>query len=347
MGPECSVIVLAAGRGTRMKTKTPKVLHDLCGRSLLGHVLVGATAVDPLQVVTVVRHERDEVAAEALRVLPDVVIADQDEVPGTGQAVLCGLRAADELGLELGETILVTSGDVPLLTGETLKQLLAAHNESGVAVTVATTLAPDPTGYGRVLRDNTLTGDRSGILGIVEHSDATEEQLAVNEINAGIYAFNTDFLRQALNSLGTDNVQGEVYLTDTVSLAVEAAAGAAPFVLEDAWEAEGCNDLVQLGELRAELTGRLIRRHQLAGVNIVDPATTSMDVQVELAPDTTILPCTQLYGNTVVEAGAVIGPSSTLRNVRVGPNAAVPHCALQDTVVTGGQQLGAFTFIGG
>lgn len=339
---DCSVVIMAAGRGTRMKSATPKVLHDLCGRTLLGHTLVAAEGLNPRHVIAVVRHERDLVAAEVERVAPAALVADQDDVMGTGRAVQCGLIAAEQAGVELGDTVVVTSGDVPLLEAETLRQLVTSHQDSGAAVTVVTTVADDPSGYGRVLREE--TGE--GVIAIVEHKDATDEQLAVTEINAGIYAFDAKFLAETLRNLGSDNAQGEVYLTDTVAAAVASGRGASAFVLEDTWQAEGCNDLVQLASLRQELTGRIIRRHQRAGVSIVDPLTTSIDVQVQLDADAIVLPCTQLYGKSQVESGAVIGPSSTLRDVRVGANATVPHSVLHQCSVAEGQSLAPFTVVG-
>ncbi len=332
MSRDCSVVVMAAGKGTRMKSAVPKVLHSLCGRTLLGHALATAEGLDPRQIIVVVRHERDLVAAE---VGSQAVVADQDEIPGTGRAVQCGLEQAQG---DLGRTVVVTSGDVPLLEPSTLVELVEAHEAAGAAVTLMTTIAEDPHGYGRVLR-----GEDGLVTAIVEEKDATDEQRQVREINAGIYAFETEFLLAALGNLGQDNAQGEMYLTDTVARAVAEGKKALPFVLTDRWQAEGCNDLAQLAQLRQVLTARLCERHLLAGVSIVDPTNIQLDVQVQLEPDCTIEPGTALRGRTVVRTGAVVGPCTTLTDVEVGAGATVPHSVLTATEVPAGQAVAPFT----
>lgn len=308
-----SVVVLAAGKGTRMKSKTPKVLHLLCGRTLLGHALHAAKGIDPEHIVAVVRHERDAVAAEAQRVIPDVIIADQDDIPGTGRAVQCALISAKENGVDLGDTVLVTSGDVPLLESATLQKVLEAHVDASAAVTAVTTIAPDPTGYGRIVRDG------EAIARIVEQRDASTEERAINEINAGIYAFDREFLEEALRGLGTDNDQGEVYLTDIVEIAATAGRLAQPYVLEDTWQAEGCNDLVQLATLRRVLNTRLCEQHMRQGVSIVDPVTTSLDVDVVLEADSRIEPFTTVRGHSIVRSGATVGPYVVIEDLEVTP----------------------------
>ena len=201
-----AVIVLAAGEGTRMKSSTPKVLHPIGGVALLGHAIRAARATGAEHVGVVVRHERERVVELCAALDADLVIADQDDVKGTGRAVECGLAA---LPADLSGTILVTYGDVPLLTGETLIELTLAHTESGSAVSVVTAHLADPTGYGRVVRDAEGRVEK-----IVEQKDATADERAITEINSGIYAFEADVLRDALARVGTDNAQGEKYLTD-------------------------------------------------------------------------------------------------------------------------------------
>ena len=206
-----AVIVLAAGEGTRMKSTTPKVLHTIGGRSLVAHAIRAARGTDPHHLAVVVSHERDRVAEHVSQVDPDAVVADQDEVKGTGRAVECALEA---LPADLDGTVVVTYGDVPLLTSETLEGLVAAHHASGSAVTVITATLDDPTGYGRVLRDE--AGD---VAAIVEQKDADAEQRAIREVNSGLYAFDVTVLREALAEVGTDNAQGEKYLTDVIAIA--------------------------------------------------------------------------------------------------------------------------------
>lgn len=340
MSQNCSVVVMAAGKGTRMKSAIPKVLHELCGRTLLGHAMHTAAQISPTELVVVVRHARDLVAEEVRAVNPNALVADQDEVPGTGRAVQCGLEEALNRGGNLSETVLVTSGDVPLLEPETLRELVRTREEANAAVALVSTILPDPFGYGRVVRDG-KTADL--VSRIVEHKDASDEELVIPEINAGIYAFDTKFLLDALGELDQDNAQGEVYLTDLVAVATARGLPAVPYLLEDRWQAEGCNDLVQLAELRAVLTERLAERHMREGVSILDPSTVALDVQVRLAPDSVIEPGVQLRGETVVETGATVGPATTLVNAKVGAGAKVPHSYVADAEVLPSESVPPFT----
>lgn len=309
----------------------------MCGRPLLGHAIVAAEDAEAESIVVVIRHQRDRVAAMVEDFAPDAILADQDEIPGTGRAVQCGLEQLIKETGEASGTVLVTSADVPLLSGETLTELGKVHEESGNAVTVVTTIVDDPTGYGRVIRED------GAVTAIVEHRDATDEQRAVNEINAGIYAFDAKFLQEALSGLDTDNDQGEVYLTDTVAIAVEKGKRCGAFVLEDAWQAQGCNDRAQLSELRHEMNRRILEEHMREGVTIVAPETTWIDVDVEIAPDVTIEPGCVLEGNTSIDSYSQIGPHTTLRNVNVGEGVVAPHCFGFDTDIEPGTVLKPFT----
>ncbi|GLY57934.1 MULTISPECIES: bifunctional UDP-N-acetylglucosamine diphosphorylase/glucosamine-1-phosphate N-acetyltransferase GlmU [Cellulosimicrobium] len=355
-----AVIVLAAGEGTRMKSSTPKMLHTLAGRSLLGHVLVAARSLDPALLAVVVRHERDRVAEHAVSVDPDAVVVDQDEIPGTGRAVQCALAALDAKahaqalvhGLPDGEEgrgvgdglegpVVVTAGDTPLLDGGTLAQLLAAHVADGNAVTMLTTQLDDATGYGRVVRDD-ATGD---VLRIVEHKDASADELAIREINASIYVFDAAVLRRGLGTLGRDNAQGEVYLTDVVAAARAEGGVVRALVSDDPTVVEGVNDRVQLATLRAELNRRILEDWMRAGVTVVDPATTWVDVDVELARDVTLLPGTQLHGATVVAEGATVGPDTTLTDTEVGAGATVTRTHGSLAVLGAGTSVGPFAYL--
>ncbi|MGO1192403.1 MAG: NTP transferase domain-containing protein, partial [Nesterenkonia sp.] len=302
MNPQ-AVIVLAAGAGTRMKSRTPKILHTLGGVSMIGHALSTARALNPQQLVAVVRHQRDKVAEHITAHDDAVLLADQDEVPGTGRAVECGLEALASAGTpaESG-TVVVTYGDVPLLSAELLGQLVTEHESQANAVTVLTTQLDDAAGYGRILRE----GDQ--VVGIVEQKDATDEQLAITEINSGIYAFDAATLTEALATVSTDNAQGEKYLTDVLGLARSQGRSVSALVTEDRWQVEGANDRVQLQGLAAELNRRTVTAHMRAGTTVIDPATTWIDASVTLEEDTTILPGTQLHGSTHVARDAVVGP---------------------------------------
>jgi len=335
--PALAVICLAAGEGTRMRSSTAKVLHEIGGRSLLGHALATARSLEPDHSVVVVRHQRDRVAAHVAEVDPSAVVADQDAVMGTGRAVECGLAA---LPPELSGVVVVTMGDVPLLEGTTLRGLLAAHTEHGNAVTTMTAELPDPTGYGRILRD-----DKGAVTAVVEQKDATKEQRAIRETNSGIYAFDVDFLRSALSEVGTDNAQGEKYLTDVVAIARGHGLTVGAYRVDDVRQSEGVNDRVQLAELGAELNRRVLDRWMRAGVTVVDMATTWVDVTVTLEPDVTLLPGCQLHGATTVAEGATVGPDTTLVDVSVGPGASVVRTHGSDARIGPGASVGPFAYL--
>ena len=331
-----AVVVLAAGEGTRMRSATPKVLHAIGGRTLLDHAVVAARALDPEHLVVVVRHGRDAVAAHLAEVAPDVVVADQDEVPGTARATWCGLQALPQLA----GTVVVTYGDVPLLTGATLRAFLAAHAASGDTVTVLTSEPADAAGYGRIVRDSL-----GAVVAIVERRDASPMQAAIREINTGIYAFDADFLGKALDRIGTDNAQGEAYLTDAIALARADGLGVGAVVLAEALEAEGVNDRVELARLGRALRDRLVEAWMRAGVTVVDPETTWIDVDVELAPDVTLQPGTQLFGRTRVAGGATIGPDTTLVDCEVGEQATVLRSHATGAVIGTRASVGPFSYL--
>ncbi len=351
-----AVMILAAGEGTRMRSSTPKVMHSIGGRSLLHHAIAAAQGLDPERLVVVVRHARDLVAAHALLAAPEALMADQDEIPGTGRAVWCGLSALDAkamasalhrghdrdtvMSTQLTGPIVVTSADVPLVDTELLAAMLDDHVAGGRAVTVMTTRVPNPGGYGRIVRE----ADGS-LASIVEHKDATEEQRAIDEINAGIYVFDAATLRETLASLTTDNAQGELYLTDVVALARTALHGVGAFLTPDATAVEGVNDRVQLAAAGANLRSRIAERWMREGVSIVDPSTTWVDVTVSLEPDSTILPGTQLRGSTSVATGAVVGPDTTLTNVVVGEGATVTRVHGSDSEIGPGACVGPFSYL--
>jgi bifunctional UDP-N-acetylglucosamine pyrophosphorylase / glucosamine-1-phosphate N-acetyltransferase len=304
-----AVVVLAAGAGTRMKSALPKVLHQVCGASLLDHVL---RAVDLLgaRPVVVVGHGRDEVIAT---LPPGATVVVQDRQRGTGHAV----RLAMEAVPDLAGTVLVVPGDAPLLTARTLGALVAEHEKVQATATILTATVPDPTGYGRVIRarDGSVTR-------IVEHRDATEDERAVAEINTSVYAFNAAALREALAKLSSDNAQGEEYLPDVVGMYVERGQLVAA-VETDAGEVHGVNDRAQLAAVGAALRDRIVTHWMRAGVTVVDPATTWIDVTVRLEPDVTLHPHVQLHGTTTVAGGASIGPDCTLTDTSVGAGASV------------------------
>lgn len=347
-----------------MKSALPKVLHRVGGRSMLGHAIAAGQELEPGHLAVVVGHEREQVAAAALEIEPTVIIAEQDAIPGTGRAVQCALdvldarahaeRAAalvhtDDLHLgddhPLGEgiegAVVVLAGDVPLLDGGTLGQLVAAHHADGNTVTILTTEVADPTGYGRIVREPG-TGD---VVEIVEHKDATAAQRAIQEINSSVYVFDAAVLRRGLAGLGSDNAQGERYLTDVVTFARSEGGAVRALLTDDPMIVEGVNDREALAMLGAELNRRILGEWMRAGVTIVDPATTWVDVEVELEPDVTILPGTQLHGVTTVATGATIGPDTTLTDVEVGPGATVVRTHGSLSVIGEGASVGPYAYL--
>ncbi|WP_296197454.1 bifunctional UDP-N-acetylglucosamine diphosphorylase/glucosamine-1-phosphate N-acetyltransferase GlmU [uncultured Microbacterium sp.] len=309
-----AVIILAAGQGTRMRSRMPKVLHRIGGRPLVGHVLDTARDLGPARVVVVVRHERDLVADAVLGIAPEIAVVDQDEIPGTGRAVELGLGALDGFDGD----VLVVSADVPLIEPTTLADLVGLHRESGAAATVLSAELADPTGYGRLIRDASGALER-----IVEHNDATDAEASVAEINAGVYVFAAAALRETLPLVGTANTQGEKYLTDVIGLLRAERRTLRALAAPDADAALGVNDRVQLAEAGRLLNARTVRRWQLEGVTVQDPATTWIDVTVTLAPDVTLLAGTHLERATTVATGATIGPETTLVDCEVGEDATI------------------------
>ncbi|WP_281250873.1 bifunctional UDP-N-acetylglucosamine diphosphorylase/glucosamine-1-phosphate N-acetyltransferase GlmU [Sinomonas mesophila] len=340
------MIVLAAGAGTRMKSRTPKILHPLGGRSMVAHALAAAAGLAPGRLAAVVRHERDLVAEHIAALDPGILIVDQDEVPGTGRAVEVALEALDAEQAAAGDhsgltgTVVVTYGDVPLLTTELLTELVAVHEADGNAVTVLTAVLDDPTGYGRILR-----GEDGTVAGIREHKDATPAERAVREVNSGIYAFDAEALRTALRKVTTENAQGEKYLTDVLMIAREAGGRVEAVATHDRWQVEGANDRVQLAALAREHNRRTVEAWMRAGVTVVDPATTWIDATVRLAEDVTVKPNTQLHGATVVERDAVIGPDTTLTDVVVGEGATVKRTDGTKAEIGPGATVGPFTYL--
>jgi bifunctional UDP-N-acetylglucosamine pyrophosphorylase / glucosamine-1-phosphate N-acetyltransferase len=320
-----------------MKSVTPKVLHAIGGRTLLGHAVAAARGVDPRRLVIVVRHGRDLVAAHIAVLDPEAAIVDQDEVKGTGRATECALEA---LPAELEGTVLVTSGDVPLLSAQTLRGLLEAHVASGSAATVITATLADPSGYGRILR-----GADGSVLGIVEQKDATDAQGEIEEINSGLYAFDLAVLRAALTQVGTDNAQGEKYLTDVLGIVRAQGLRVSAHLIQDVWETEGVNDRVQLARLGAELNRRIVERWMRAGVTVVDPSTTWIGADVTLGCDVTIHPQTQIHGASTIGDDVVIGPDSTLTDVSIGRGATVIRTHGSLAVIGEGAMVGPFSYL--
>ncbi|WP_210649121.1 bifunctional UDP-N-acetylglucosamine diphosphorylase/glucosamine-1-phosphate N-acetyltransferase GlmU [Nocardioides sp. SYSU D00065] len=331
-----TVIVLAAGGGTRMKSKTIKMLHPVCGRSMIGHVLRAVQAVEPSKVVTVVGHQREQVARHVTDLVSDVVLAVQETQEGTAHAVRVAVEAA---GTTTG-TVIVTAGDTPMLEGETLRAFAEEHEAAQRAVSILSGRVADPFGYGRILRD--AEGD---VEAIVEEKDATPEQREIDEISSGIFAFDAEFLVDALPRISNDNAQGEYYLPDTVQLAREAGLTVGAYVIDDVIQTQGANDRAQLAELGRLMNQRIVTRWMKDGVTVMDPATTWIEADVVLEPDVTILPGTQLLGATIVHEDAVVGPDTTLKDCEVGAGARVVRTHGELAIVGDGASVGPFAYL--
>jgi bifunctional UDP-N-acetylglucosamine pyrophosphorylase/glucosamine-1-phosphate N-acetyltransferase len=338
--PPLAVVVLAAGSGTRMRSRLSKVLHPLGGRSMIGHVLTAALHVEPAHLVTVVGHGREQVAPHVLEQVPHAVLAVQETQEGTGHAVRVALDALRATAGTTDGIVLVMNADTPLMEGGTLSALVAAHTGEDRAATVLTAEVPDPTGYGRVLRD-----DGGSVAAIVEERDATPEQARVREISSGIFAFDGAFLAEALTRVTNENAKGEYYLTDVVAIARRDGRRVGAHLIADVMQTEGANDRVQLAGLGAELNRRVLERWMRAGVTVTDPGTTWVDSDVVLAEDVTLLPGVQLLGATVVAQDAVVGPDCTLKDVEVGVGAHVVRTHGELAVIGARATVGPFSYL--
>ena len=336
MHDNLAIVILAAGQGTRMKSKLPKVLHPIGGRPLVGHVLHTADALGAAVIEVVVRHERDRVV-ERIGDHPGLVVVDQDDVPGTGRAVQ---QAIDALPGDFGGDVLVLSGDVPLLDAGALSALVDEHRASAAEATILSAELSDATGYGRIVRD----ADGS-VARIVEHKDASDAERAIGEINAGVYVFRVGALRENLPNLSADNAQGELYLTDVIRMLRDAQRRVAASIAPDARVALGVNDRVQLSEAAAILNERVVRRWQREGVTVQDPSSTWIDDTASLAPDVTILPNTHILGATSISAGASIGPDTSLVDCEVGEEATIRRSDATLAVFGARSTVGPFSYV--
>ena len=331
-----AVIVLAAGQGTRMKSATAKVLHRMCGRTLLGHVLAATAPIEAHRTLVVVGHGRDQVTANLAETEPSAVAVVQDEQNGTGHAVRLALEAADEFE----GAVVVVPGDAPLLTTQSIQQLLQRHLETMAAATLLTAHMPDPTGYGRIVRDSD-----GHVTGIVEEKDADERIRQLDEVGTSVYVFDAEKLRANLGKLTTDNAQGEEYLTDVIGLLVSAGEVIASVTADDHRETLGVNDRVQLAQARRLMRDRIVEHWMREGVTITDPLTTWMGVGVRLEPDVTIHQNTQLHGNTLIKTGAEVGPDCTLRNTIVGEGATVVKAHCEGAEIGPEATVGPYTYL--
>ncbi|MFI1991257.1 bifunctional UDP-N-acetylglucosamine diphosphorylase/glucosamine-1-phosphate N-acetyltransferase GlmU [Actinoplanes sp. NPDC020271] len=334
--PSRTVVVLAAGEGKRMKSATPKVLQPLLGRTLLGHVLHVASEIRADRTLVVVGNKADQVGAFVAEVAPGASSVLQEQQNGTGHAVRIALDAAPELS----GTVVVLSGDVPLLRPETVEALLAAHERAGAAATVLSAEVEAPGGLGRVVRDAKGNLER-----IVEAKDASPDELAIREINSGIYAFDAALLRESLGKLSTDNAQGEEYLTDVFAILAGQGHPVAIEVAEFAYETLGCNDRAELSRLRVLMRDRVNDAWMRSGVLLLDPATTWIDVTATLEADAVVDQNCQISGSSSVASGAVVGPDSTLVDTSVAAGATVLRSHAVGAVIGPDATVGPFSYL--
>jgi bifunctional UDP-N-acetylglucosamine pyrophosphorylase/glucosamine-1-phosphate N-acetyltransferase len=316
-----------------MRSRIPKLLHPLCGRAMIGWPVAAARAAGATKIVVVDSPERPLQGELA----DDIVVAIQAQSLGTGDAV----RAA--AGHFTAGTVVVLNGDVPLLRADTIAALASAHEASGASATVATAVLENPAGYGRIVRDG--DGNVAKVVETKKQGDATAEELQINEVNAGLYAFDGALLGSALERIGTDNSQGEYYLPAV--LAVLAADGAVvhAYALDDPLETFNINDRRELAHGRAIAQRRISEAHMLAGVTIVNPEATVIDIDVTLGEDVVIAPFTSLHGASSVGAGSTIGPHSTLIDARVGERSAVLHSYVVDATIGQEVSVGPFAYL--
>jgi bifunctional UDP-N-acetylglucosamine pyrophosphorylase/glucosamine-1-phosphate N-acetyltransferase len=321
-----------------MRTPAPKMLNEVCGRTMLGHVLAAARELSPQRLILVVSDLAGQVAAYAREYCPEATLVLQERRGswGTGHAV----RTAIETLGTINGTVVVLFSDTPMLRGATLASLVKAHESAAAAVTVLTATAPDPVGYGRILRD-----DSGRVTGIVEEADATDEQRQIAEISSGMFAFDGELLADAIKRVPAAAATGEEYLTEVPAILRADGHLVGSAFCPDFDEIQGVNNQAQLARARRVLNQRLLDRHMAAGVTVVDPGSTWIDVNVQIEPTARICPATQLEGNTAIGSGATIGPGSLLRDTVVGAGASVLQSVCEATVIEPGAVVGPFAHL--
>lgn len=322
------VVILAAGKGTRMKSKLYKVLHEVCGKSMVDHVVTQVEKLNPTEIVTVVGHGAQQVE-DKLGTRSKFV--KQVEQLGTGHAVQ---QAESILGGKTGST-LVINGDTPLFTAKSLAELFEAHEASGAKVTVLSALAPDPTGYGRIIRD-----EEGNVLKIVEQKDATQAERAVQEINSGVYCFDNEALFASLKKVTNDNAQGEFYLTDVMEILRNEGEVVGAYQIADFDESMGVNDRVALAKANQIMQARINHQHMVNGVTLVDPANTYIGVDVEIGNDTIIEPNVTLIGKTKIGSDTKILSGSRIVNSEIGNNVCVESSTIEDSIMHDNTDIG-------
>ena len=329
------VVVLAAGEGTRMKSKSAKVLHEIAGRTIIENLLAAVKPLAAKNLTVVVGSHKDEVIEHLAKIAPKAKTVFQEKRNGTGGAAQLALASHKGDG-----TVLILAGDTPLLTTQTLQEFIEVHQTQKNKASVLTALLPDPTGYGRIIR-----GDDGVILKIVEEKDATESEKDIDEINTGVYLFESKVLSAVISKIQSNNSQKELYLTDVISLLNDQKESVHAIVSNDYTETLGINDRTQLAEVTAIMRDRINNQHMLAGVSIIDPTTTWIDAGVKIEADVVIYPSSAISGETVIKSGAIIGPRTTLVDCEVGSGASVIESFATKSVIGDGAKVGPYTYL--
>jgi len=331
-------IILAAGKGTRMKSELPKVLHPVCGTPMLQHIINKLKKIDVEEIIVVIGHHADKIRAE---IKDKVTFVEQTEQNGTAHAVL---QALPHLQNKQGTTLVIT-GDTPLIEDDTLETLLAEHTENSAKGTVLTAIQEEPTGYGRIVRNLTNSDENGTVVSIVEEKDATPSQKEIKEVNTGIFAFDNESLIQGLPKIKNNNVQNEYYLTDIVSVFVNSNLPFGGFILKDSTEAMGINSRVQLSEAETIMRQRINKKHMENGVTIIDPSTTYIQNDVVIGHDTTIYPGTVITGSSVIGSGVTIFSNTEIHNSTIGDTVTIRQSVITDSTVESNVQIGPFAHI--
>ena len=329
------VIVLAAGEGTRMKSKSAKVLHEIAGRTIIENLLAAVKPLEAKNLTVVVGSHKDEVIEHLSKIAPKAKTVFQEKRNGTGGAAQLALASHKGDG-----TVLILAGDTPLLTTQTLQEFIDLHDSNKNKASVLTALLPDPTGYGRIIR-----GGDGVILKIVEEKDATDSEKDIDEINTGVYLFGSKVLSAVISKIQSNNSQKELYLTDVISLLNDQKESVHAIVSNDYTETLGINDRTQLAECAAIMRDRINNQYMLAGVSIIDPTTTWIDAGVKIEADVVIYPSSSISGESVIKSGAIIGPRTTLVDCEVGSGASVIESFATKSKIGAGAKVGPYTYL--
>ena len=329
------VVVLAAGEGTRMKSKSAKVLHEIAGRTIIENLLAAVKPLEAKNLTVVVGSHKDEVIEHLAKIAPKAKTVFQEKRNGTGGAAQLALASHKGDG-----TVLILAGDTPLLTTQTLQEFIDLHDSNKNKASVLTALLPDPTGYGRIIR-----GGDGVILKIVEEKDATDSEKDIDEINTGVYLFESKVLSAVISKIQSNNSQKELYLTDVISLLNDQKESVHAIVSNDYTETLGINDRTQLAECAAIMRDRINNQYMLAGVSIIDPTTTWIDAGVKIEADVVIYPSSSISGESVIKSGAIIGPRTTLVDCEVGSGASVIESFATKSKIGAGAKVGPYTYL--